>query len=84
LMNLIAMLLLVQMPWILVWWSCDVCCLAMIFLGIYWIIFELMWIGSFCLLLWAFNLHALPYVHCEMKLIDAIDMGPLGLCSWLV
>jgi len=54
------MLPFVQMTWILVWWSCDECCLAMIFLGIYWVIFELMWIGSFCLLQWALDLHDLP------------------------
>jgi hypothetical protein len=84
LVNLIDMLILIQMPWFLVCWPIDVFCLDMIFLGIYWASFDLIFLGSLCLLHWGFNLHALTWLLYEMNLMNAFDMRPLGYCSQLI
>ena len=55
LMILIDLLPLIQMSWNLVWLTCYECCLIMKFLRIYWNVCELIWVESFCLVLWATN-----------------------------
>ena len=82
--NLIELLPFVQMTWNLVCRSCYECCLSMNFLGIYWNVCELIWIGSFCLALWGSKLHVLYSLPHEMILVDDMNVGPLGFDSYLI
>jgi hypothetical protein len=77
-MNLIDLLPFVQMAWNLVCRSCCECCLSMNCLGIYWNVCELIWIGSFCLVLWGSKLHALYSFPHEMIMVDDMNMRPIG------
>ena len=83
-MNLIDLLPFFQMAWNLVCRSCCECCLTMNFLGIYWNVCELIWIGSFCLVLWGSKLHALYSLPHEMIMVDDMNVRPLGFDSYLI
>lgn len=84
LMNLIDLLPFVQMAWNLVWWSFNEFCLDINILGIYWNVCGLIWIGSFCLVLWGSKLHALYSLLHEMIMVDDMNVRPLGFDPYLI